>query len=319
MNKLLKFGLNGKFKIVIFADVQDQLPVHARVIEIMKTAIEREKPDLVVFLGDQTEMSIKDPEIDFRDAVRQILSPVVSAGVPYAFVFGNHDDQSFYIGSRTDKSAMLRVYQSIGDCRTLSADPTVFGVGNCKIPILSSKGDKTAFDLFMIDSNTYIYPESDGGGYDNPHRDQLEWLIKNVNKGVNSLIFQHIPMPEIYNLIIENEKGEKFYGGKSYALALNENAAGYIGEFPCPPEYENNTGEFAAIKEAGGIIGVLTGHDHLNDFEGVYDCIKMTAVPGMTYCNYGDEAVRGYGVVELDEQDTSCYDYHTVKFSEISL
>lgn len=314
----LKFDNNGKFKIVIFSDVQDQFPVSPRVISIMEQAIEREDPDLVVFLGDITEQNIKDPEIDFRRTVEQILAPVVNAGVPYAFVFGNHDDQSYYSGQRTDKDAMLAVYQSIGDCRTVDADPTLFGTGTCKIPIYASNSNDIAFDLFMVDSNTYQYPtESQNGGYDNPHADQLAWLAANEDEGVNSLVFQHIPMPEIYNLLTVDANGEKQYGDTKYAKTLNSNATGHLGEFPCPPHYGNNTGEFAALKAMDGVLGVFTGHDHLNDFTGTCDGLKMTAVPGMTYYNYGEESVRGYGVIELDETDTSNYDYHTVKFSTL--
>ena len=75
----LKFGSDGKFKIVIFSDVQDQFPVYQRVINIMRQAITREEPDLVVFLGDNTEQNIKDPEDDLRRTLNRILSPVVEA------------------------------------------------------------------------------------------------------------------------------------------------------------------------------------------------------------------------------------------------
>lgn len=315
----LKFDNNGKFKIVIFSDVQDQFPVTPRVVSIMEQAITRENPDLVVFLGDITEQNIKDPEIDYRRSIEQIMAPVANANVPYAIVFGNHDDQSYYSNTRTDKAAMLSVIQSIGDCRTIDASPSLTGTGTCKIPIYASTGNSVAFDLFMVDSNTYQNPtdSSNHGGYDNPHADQLAWLAANKDAGVNSLVFQHIPMPEIYNLLTVDPEGEKTYGSTTYAKTLNSNASGYLGEYPCPPNYGDNTGEFAALKAMGGVLGVFTGHDHLNDFTGTYDGLTMTAVPGMTYYNYGNESVRGYGVIELDESDLSTYDYETVKFSTL--
>ena len=135
----LKFGEDGKFKIVIFSDVQDQYPVHQRVINIMRQAIERENPDLVVFTGDMTEINTKDPEVDYRKTVEQILGPVVEAGVPYSIVFGNHDPQSGAEGVPVaDKEALLRVWQSIGDCRTIDSVPELTGTGTCKVPIYSS-------------------------------------------------------------------------------------------------------------------------------------------------------------------------------------
>ncbi len=313
----LKFGLDGKFKILVFADTQDDTSVDARLISKMELALEKEKPDLVVFTGDQTEMNIKDPEDDFRNALEQILQPVVDADIPYAFTFGNHDDQSYYSGQRTDKDAMFAVYQSIGDCRTTDPAPELTGTGTCKIPIYGSNGSSVAFNIWMVDSGTYQNPLDTGSGYDNPHEDQLTWMKQNNDAGVNSLVFQHIPMPEIYNLLVEDANGEKSYGGKKYKLELNSNATGHLGEFPCPIYAEDNRGEFAALKEMGNVLGVFTGHDHLNDFTGTYDGIDMTAVPGMTFQSYGDDAVRGYGVIVLNENDLSDYDYHSVKYTEL--
>lgn len=315
----LKFGSDGKFKIVVFSDIQDQEPIHQRVIDIMRQSIACEKPDLVVFLGDQTEMNTKEPEVDFRKTIEQILAPVVEAKLPYSIVFGNHDDQCHYIGQRTDKDAMFAVYRSIGDCRTYNAEPNLTGTGNCKIPVYSQDGSKIIFNLWMLDSNTYQNPITEEGGYDNPHADQLAWMTANNVTDVNSLVFQHIPMPEIYNLLVEDENGEKTYGDKKYKMELNENATGYLGEYPCPPNAENNTGEFQTLKEMGNVLAVFTGHDHLNDFKGTYDGIDMINLPGMTYFNYGDEAVRGYGVIELNANNLNDYTYYTVKYSEVGL
>ncbi len=320
----LRFNADGKFKIVIFSDTQDRYVVHPRLTQIMTQALRRENPDLVVFTGDQTEQNIQDPEVDFRRSLEQILAPVVEADVPYAFVYGNHDDQSAVSGQRTDKEAMLRVYQSIGDCRTTDPAPSIFGTGTCNIPIYSSDGNDMAFNLWMVDSNTYQNPANASGGYDNPHADQLAWMQAKqaeitAAEGhvVPSFVFQHIPMPEIYNLLKEDSNGGKTYNGKKYALQAAEGVSGRVGEWPCPCYDYLNTGEFNALKQMGGVLNVFTGHDHLNDFYGTYDGITMTAVPGMTYLNYGDEAVRGYGVIELDENDLENYGYHSVKFTEL--
>jgi len=313
----LKFGDDGKFKIVIFSDVQDQYPVHQRVLNIMRQAIERENPDLVVFLGDMTEINTKDVEDDYRRTVEQILGPVVEAGVPYSIVFGNHDNQSYYSGTVTDREDMLAVWQSIGDCRTTDPAPEITGAGTCKVPIYASNSNDLAFNLWMVDSNSYQNPLDGGSGYDNPHADQLAWMKANNDAGVNSLVFQHIPMPENYNLYVEDANGSKEYGGKKYKLELKEGVTGTAGEFPATIYADDNTGEFQTLKEMGNVLGVFTGHDHLNDYSGTYDGIDLTAVPGMTYFNYGDEAIRGYGVIELDENDLSDYDYHSVKFSTL--
>ncbi len=312
----LKFGEDGKFKIVVFSDVQDQYPVHQRVLNIMRQAIERENPDLVVFTGDMTEINTKDVEVDYRKTVEQILAPVVEAGVPYSIVFGNHDPQSYYDGQVTSKDAMLTVWQSIGDCRTTDPAPELTGTGTCKIPVYASNGNSVAFNLWMVDSGSYQNPLDTKSGYDNPHADQLQWMAAN-NDDVNSIVFQHIPMPETYNLFVEDENGQGSYGGKKYALELKEGVVGKATEFPSTIYADDSAGEFATLKEMGNVLGVFSGHDHLNDFSGTYDGIGITSIPGMSYFNYGDEAIRGYGVIELDESDLSKYDYQTVKFSTL--
>ncbi|MCQ2449115.1 MAG: metallophosphoesterase [Clostridia bacterium] len=252
------------------------------------------------------------------------MQPIVDANIPYAFTFGNHDDQSATSGQRTDKDAMLRVYQTIGDCRTTDPVPSLFGTGTCNVPIYSSDGSRMAFNLWMVDSNTYQNPSDASGGYDNPHADQLAWMQQKQDEitaaegqVVPSFVFQHIPMPEIYNLLKEDPNGTKTYNGKKYVLRAADTTTGVVGEWPCPCYDYNNTGEFNTLKAMGGVKNVFTGHDHLNDFYGTYDGITMTAVPGMTYRSYGEETVRGYGVIELDENDLDNYNYHSVKFTEL--
>ena len=320
----LKFA-DKKFKILIFADTQDQYPVYASLLNRMRLAIEKEQPDLVVFTGDQTEINTKEVEVDFRRTIERILSPVVEAGIPYAFTFGNHDPQSAHKGQITSKDAMYKVYKTIGNCLTtdLYVDSgetdeslNISGTGTCKIPIYSSDGSKVAFNLWMVDSGSYQDPLDTSSGYGSVQDDQLAWMKANNDAGINSFVFQHIPMPQIYELLKEDPNGGTTYNGKTYALELNENATGEINEFPAPC-YANKSNEFAALKEMGNVLCVFTGHDHRNDFTGTYDGITMTNVPGMTYFNYGDEAMRGYGVIELNEDDLSTYDYHTVKFSEL--
>ena len=49
----LKFRPNGKFRIMQIADIQDTQITSKDTIELIEAALDKDKPDLVVFTGDQ--------------------------------------------------------------------------------------------------------------------------------------------------------------------------------------------------------------------------------------------------------------------------
>ena len=46
-----------------------------------------------------------------------------------------------------------------------------------------------------------------------------------------------------------------------------------LGEGPCPPDVNN--GQFTSWVKTGDVIGAVFGHDHINDFVGDVDGIKL--------------------------------------------
>ena len=91
----LKFK-DGKFRILVFADPQDDVNPCEETLDLMYASIEAAKPDLVVFTGD----NIHGPSpVLYRSkkrvekAIRQIMEPVTSQNIPFAIVYGNHDDE----------------------------------------------------------------------------------------------------------------------------------------------------------------------------------------------------------------------------------
>ena len=47
----LRFNEDGSFKIVIFADCQDGIIPNGRMTQFMADALDKEQPDMVIFLG----------------------------------------------------------------------------------------------------------------------------------------------------------------------------------------------------------------------------------------------------------------------------
>ena len=89
---------DGSFKVMQIADLQEIPAISPDTLKLMNAALDREKPDLVVFTGDQ----IKGYGITFRggdrkkkveDTLHRLLEPVVRRNIPFAPLFGNHDGQ----------------------------------------------------------------------------------------------------------------------------------------------------------------------------------------------------------------------------------
>lgn len=305
----LCFNENGKFKLLVLADCQDNEKPNLRMIKYINFLLDEEKPDLVVFLGDNVVCKSNER---FNKGARLLLAPLVLRGVPYCFCFGNHDAE--YGAS---KKHMLSFFSRHGKCYTYNADDSITGVGNCVIKINASNKKDAAFALWLFDSNMYY--EKEGSFYDIVHEDQLNWFTSENEKlqnqaghAVNSLVFQHMAVTEIFDLLKESPNGKHKVNNKRYSLELNEKASGTLLELPCPPYI--NGGELDALCKAKSVIGAVFGHDHNNSFIGKVKGIDLIQTPGMTFYSYGDGKVRGCRIITLDESDTTHYETYTRRY-----
>ena len=241
----LKFNADKKFKIVQFTDVHwvaDSL-ASEEASERMNEVLDAEKPDLVVYTGD---VIFARPA---EKGMRRALEPVIKRGIPFAVTFGNHDDEQ--------DMNRKELYEFIKDMpgNLTSTVEGLSGVTNFILPVKSSVGDKDAAVLYVFDSNSYS-PMKKVKGYGWIKHDQVQWYINESKKYTEAnggtplpaLSFFHIPLPE-------------------YHEAVKHEGAFMIGtrkETACSPEI--NTGLFAAMLEAGDVLGVFVGHDHVNDY-----------------------------------------------------
>ena len=95
----MKYNINGKFKIMQLADIQEIPNVSVDTVKLIDRALEEENPDLVVLTGDQIKgygMSYGkksgNKKQEVFDVLSKILEPVTKRGIPYAVTFGNHDN-----------------------------------------------------------------------------------------------------------------------------------------------------------------------------------------------------------------------------------
>lgn len=307
---MLQFDNNGNFRILIIADPQDTLNPRQETLDLMNAALDTTNPDLVVFTGDNIhspDWKLKNSKSRTTKAIERIMEPVVSRNIPYCVVFGNHDDEG-----GISKEYQMELYQSLGNCLSVKGED-VKGCGNYNIPIQSSKSDKNVFNLWFIDSGSYNTDENIDSFYDYVGTDQIEWYekksneLKEENGGVPmpSLLFQHIAVPEIFELLTEVPQGTENAVEKNgkYYILNSDITTGTMGEAPCPPDYNN--GQFESWKKQGDIIAAFFGHDHVNEFSGTVDGIDLVYTPGAGFYIYGNGPEHGVRVVNINEDDLS--------------
>ena len=241
----LRFGANGKFKIIQITDthiIADS--EHSKeTIEMLHQVLDAEKPDLVIFTGDIVTGK------PYKAGFDLVIEPVISRKIPWALVFGNHDDEQDM--TRRELAAYIQSYQF--NTGQMKAVKNVSGYGNYVLEVKDSDGKKVKAILYGMDSNAYstMKPMVDGYGWF--AFDQVEWYRKQSSKytlgnrgtPLPALAFFHIPLPE-YHAVTD----QKMIGAKLEDI--------------CSPEV--NSGLFLAMLEKGDVMGTFVGHDHVNDY-----------------------------------------------------
>ena len=315
----LQFNEDGSFKILAFADVQDSYPLEPAVIQLMSEALDYTNPDLVVFVGD----NIVGKDIE---AIDEMVAPVVERDIPFTLVFGNHDDQE-----GLTKEMQLSAFQKYEECVAYDAVPELHGVGTHNLPVLSSDGTKTAFNLWMFDSGTYYFEDGVELGYDWVREDQIEWYnsvrdeMTKENDGnlVPSIAFQHIipqePCKEMYYQSPFNMGSltNNFADGTSYTFIPNlTKYDGVIFEQSCPSY--GNDGQWDAMVNGGDVLGLVVGHDHVNNFVINVDGVDLIQTPAVTVNSYYTELYQGARVIEINEDDPWNYETYMVTANELA-
>lgn len=274
----LRFRDDGTFTIVQFADTHftNGEARDDQTTAMMAAILDAERPDLVVFTGDMIEgRRCADP----ASSVRRALVAVVERGLPWAAVFGNHDDEG-----TLDRAGLLAVQQALPGCLSEAGPADLSGVGNYVLPVL--QGKTPAALLYFLDSNSYSETWLKGYGW--IRRDQIAWYLatarawreRNGGEPLPALAYFHIPLPE-YNEVWDLYEcfGEKY-------------------ENICSARV--NSGFFAALHEMGDVMGTFVGHDHINDFVGDLHGIRLCYGRGSGFNTYGREGfAHGARLVRL--------------------
>ncbi|MBO5360640.1 MAG: FIVAR domain-containing protein [Clostridia bacterium] len=328
----LKFDENGDFTVIQIADIQDDTEVHETTLALISKAMNKYNPDLVVFTGDNVQSGMDEGE--FKSSVSQFMAPIIAAGVRYAVTFGNHDaEDKSIVNTAWDKQSQYNHFIGMSSLSVDFDENSLSGVGTGSIPIYSNDGSRVAFCVFPIDSGMY----DSNNDYDYVKDDQIAWYaseadrlatLNNGNK-VPTLVFQHIPVPEIYsNLLVECASTDPGavtgqtpnYSGKYWRLDPNNpTITGVMGEGPCPPTVNN--GQYQGWLDVGNMVGAFFGHDHKNDFVGTdANGITMGYCKAATLAAYhsddNDPAVRVFNIKEDGTYTTQSVTYSAMQQEE---
>ena len=294
------FRVDGTFRILQVSDPQD-LP-HARkaMLRMLERAYDTLQPGLVLFTGDNTlgnhlhdvwyvrVKTAHDPAATLRKmrrALDRILSPVEARGIPFAMIYGNHDDMN-----DVTKNAQFALYRAYTRCLPMNETDDRIDCDTYNIPIRTPDGT-TAWNLYMLDSAW----NDEQGQFWRIKDETVDWYARtsdrlrreNGGKAVPSLLFVHVPLPQTKALCRPcgaDEPGA-VRDGDGWVRLDPAKAQGVLGE--SVSACTDDGGLFEAMRERGDVRAVVSGHDHLNCFDGTAD--------GMRFIQSGAASFRCYG------------------------
>ena len=321
----LKFDENGEFKILHICDCQDGYPAKEKMFTYINHMLDVYEPDIVVLGGDNTVALEEDKDA----AIKELVTPFVEKGVYFTLVFGNHDEEQ-----GVDKETLLEMYRKHGGkyCLAYDVDPELSGCANHNLPIYASSGDKIKFNLWMLDTGSYVCDENgERLGYDSVRDDQVRWYAQTsraleTEQGykVPSLVFQHMIVQEIYDVMLPKAYFKipyltETYGNRTYAVVNPDTSSfkGHYFEAPSPGVY--NYGETDTMISRGDVLGIIVGHDHVNSYEVNYSGMKLINTPGVSLNAYGNQFVRGSRLITLNEDNTWEFESEVVTMNDFAL
>ncbi len=332
-NKKLKFNKDGKFTILQVSDAQDMHIPRKAMFKMLDRIYDRVQPDLVVLTGDNilgnhlddapvgNRKNVKTKEgliKRMRKALGLVLDPIEKRKIPFAFIYGNHDDMNII-----SKREQASIYGEYDYCVPYNTDDDSVECDTYNIPIYSFDEDKMMYNIWMLDS-----AGADENGcpvFGRVQPETLEWYerksreIRLQNNGpVMSLMFQHIPIAEIEQFYMPCEETDKsaikLPDGKFIKLDPSK-VKGYA--FEIERNDEPDYGQLNVLKKCGDVCGLVFGHDHTNCFTGQIDGVNIIQTPGASFRSYGNMISRGTRVFVINENDTTTFETYTIGYFDI--
>lgn len=304
----LRCHSDGSFKVMVYSDVQDGPAMDPRATALVEKLLDTEKPDLVVIAGDVIAGDTCKTPDDVRRAIACVAAPLEARRVPWAIVFGNHDQEHFP-ATKLDKQAVLGIYSSFPHNLNVPGAKGIFGAGNDVLLIRDNQGRKPVFAVWLVDSNEYA--KNGVEGYDWIRTDQVAWYVKTSkalearHKGkIPGIMCFHIPLREYSEMAATG----KFKGDRN--------------EPECPAPV--NSGMLAAIVERGDVKCTVVGHDHTNNYIGEWLGVQLAYDGSIGYYSYNrkeddPKLARGRGARLFEIRSADPWRFKTwMRFSDLT-
>ena len=273
--------------------------------------IARTSPDLITVSGD---ISFADfPRADI--AYENFSALLESYKLPWAFVWGNHDNQAGAEVASHHADIML----SREHCLFEKGDPEL-GCGNYIIKIEES--GRPIHALFMIDSDDrFDFSDTEGKTtkqWAHLLPNQLEWHRAEAKKlgKLKSTLIMHIPyyayrdaFGAAWNAeydpmkISPAESHDPKYWNEGYKTAYGAKYEG-VGSYPA------DTGDFDYIRETGSTGLTLVGHEHINDYVIDYKGMRLAYSLKTGSGCYWDQRLNGGTLLSISENGAALEHIH---------
>ncbi|KAJ3759333.1 Metallo-dependent phosphatase-like protein [Lentinula raphanica] len=351
----LHFSRDGKFKIMQIADLHYSVSVGScqdmregtKLNELCTSPdgpgsdnltntllgrmLDVEKPDLVVFTGDQ--LNGQDSSWDPKSVLAKFAKEVWRRGIPWAAVFGNHDSET-----GMGREEQMKLMESMPYSLAQRGPHDLHGVGNYVLKVRSADPSMThLLTLYFLDSGSYSKGFYNFWGmftptaYDWIRQDQIDWFLResaSINMierpftpdgakdlasinwrrqtdqltpqtrrlaKPNAMMFFHIPLPEAYSTPDKNPRTKRPLDVGLSGLELNGNAEGSDGFFAKALLNATESNHVNAAESSKQEVKVVAnGHCHITE-----NCRR---VKGVWMCFGGGGSYSGYGKVGFDRR-----------------